>query len=217
MKKIIIPVLCMLFIGETKAQFAYSEKFLLAMKRNIAAFDSSFANPSSLLALSNSFERIAMAEKSQWLPYYYAAFCQVSYAFSQEDKSGTDPLADKAEQLLNQADSLSPQNSEISCMRSMVASVRLMVNPMQRYMQYGPESEKQLKLAMAQDSTNPRPYYLKGQSLRFTPPQFGGGCQAAMPLLQTAIEKYDRFVPASELHPVWGRKQTESTILDCKK
>ena len=65
--------------------------------------------------------------------------------------------------------------------------------------------------------TNPRPYYLKGQSLRYTPEQFGGGCKPAMPLLQTAMEKYDRFKPASELHPAWGRKQAEATLAECLK
>ncbi|MFN8246847.1 MAG: hypothetical protein U0T56_10760 [Ferruginibacter sp.] len=217
MKKIIIPLFCMLFLQQAQAQMEYSEKFLNAMKRNLSSIDSSFSNPPSLLSLSNGFERIALAEKNQWLPYYYASFCQVNFCFAQKDKSDTDPIADKAEQLANLADSLSPFNSEISCLRSMIASVRLMVNPMQRYMQYGAESEKQLKLAMAQDSTNPRPYYLKGQSLRYTPEQFGGGCKPAMPLLQTAMEKYDRFKPASELHPAWGRKQAEATLAECLK
>lgn len=192
------------------------DRFMQAMKRNMAAFDTAFARTESLVNLSNSFERIAMAEKTQWLPYYYAAFCQVNYAFMEQDKSKTDAIADKADQLIRVADSLMPKHSEISCIRSMIASARLMVNPMQRYMQYGQESEQHLRNAMAQDSSNPRPYYLKGQALKYTPEQFGGGCKAAKEFLQTAIDKYAGFVPASELHPAWGKPQVERLMKECQ-
>jgi hypothetical protein len=37
------------------------------------------------LNLANNFERIATAEKNQWLPYYYAAFCQVNLGFIEKD------------------------------------------------------------------------------------------------------------------------------------
>lgn len=187
------------------------------MKRNLAMIDSSFRNPMDLLNLSNSFERIAQAEKNQWLPYYYAALCQVNYAYLEQDKTKVDGIADKAEALAAVADSLSTANSEISCIRSMIATARLMVNPMQRYMQYGAESEKQLKLAMAQDSSNPRPYFLKATSLKYTPAQFGGGCKTALPVFQTAMEKFGTFKPVDELHPAWGKAPTEQAIAECSK
>lgn len=213
MKKI-IPVILIMIAATAQAQ--YSEKFINAMQRNLSAIDTSFRNPSNLLGLANHFERIAAAEKNQWLPYYYAAFCQVNYAFMEQDKSKTDPIADKADELIMKADSLMPGHSEISCIRSMIASARLMVNPMQRYMQFGQESEKYLQMAMAQDSANPRPHYLKGQALKYTPEQFGGGCKAAVPYLQAAVDKYDRFKPASDMDPNWGRQQAEKLLSECQ-
>lgn len=217
MKKIIIPLLCLLMCKHSSAQSAYSDKFLQAMKRNIAMIDSSNTNPAGMLSLSNTFERIALAEKNQWLAYYYAAMCQINYCFTVEDKSATDPIADKAEQLVNVADSLSPQNSELSCLRSMIATARLMVNPMQRYMQYGQLSEKQISLAIAQDTTNPRPLFLRAQSIRYRPEQFGGGCKPSIPLFQAAMEKFNAFKPASELHPNWGKSFAEKTLQECLK
>lgn len=214
MKKIIFFAACMFTL--TNVANAQSEKFISAMKNNIALIDSSFKNPPQLLGLANSFERIANAEKNQWLPYYYAAFCQVNYAFMNQDKEKTDELADKATQLITKADSLQPNNSEISCIKSMIASCHLMVNPMQRYMTYGPESGKQLDMAIAQDSTNPRPHYLKGQGLKYTPEQFGGGCKPAMEQFTIAITKYDAFKPSSEIAPDWGRGITEMLIAECK-
>lgn len=196
--------------------FAQSEKYIAAMKANLAAIDTSFANPQNLLTLANNFERIATAEKTQWLPYYYAAFCQVNYAYMEKDKSKVDGIADKATALIDKADALQPANSEISCIKSMIASAHMMVNPMQRYMEYGPESQSHLEAAMKQDPANPRPEYLQGQGLMYTPEQFGGGCATAKPVLQSALNKYNKFKPATEMHPDWGKQQVENLVKQCK-
>jgi hypothetical protein len=56
--------------------FAQSEKYVKAMEPKVALLDSS-NSPDSWKDMANSFERIGDAEKTAWLPYYYAAFCQV--------------------------------------------------------------------------------------------------------------------------------------------
>ena len=146
--------------------FAQSDKYVGAMKNNIGAIDSSFRSAADLVSLSNKFERIATTEKNQWLPYYYAAFCQVNAGYIDKDKTKSDGYADKASTLIAIADSLSPKNSEISCIKSMIASCHMMVNPMQRYMEYGEEITVNMEDAMTQDPTNPRPFMLKGQSVK---------------------------------------------------
>ncbi|HMX78939.1 MAG TPA: hypothetical protein PLT49_11685 [Ferruginibacter sp.] len=213
MKKIILAVA---FLSAAAAVSAQSERYMAAMKSNIAAIDTSFRNPANLLSLANNFERIANAEKNQWLPYYYAALCQVNYAYMEQDKSKIDAIADKATLLIDKADSLSPDNSEISCVKSMIASSHMMVNPMQRYMEYGAEINLHLDAAMKQDPNNPRPEYLKGQGLKYTPEQFGGGCATAKPVLQASLDKYNAFKPASELHPNWGKQRVELLLGECK-
>ena len=114
MKKLLLSVIILCIALES---FSQSEKFTQAMKKNLAAMDSSFKNPADLLKLSNSFERIATAEKNEWLAFYYAAFCQVNVGFMEKDKSKVDAIADKAASLIATADSLAPNNSEISCIK----------------------------------------------------------------------------------------------------
>src|SRR5436189_5784844 len=114
-------------VFSTIAVSAQSAKFIAVMKSNMAAIDTSFKNPANLLSLANNFERIATAEKNQWLAYYYAALCQVNYTYMEQDKSKIDAIADKATVLINKADSLMPNNSEISCVKSMIASSHMMV------------------------------------------------------------------------------------------
>lgn len=212
MKKLIILSLITIV---TLSSFAQSEKYVNTMKKNIGQLDSAFAKPDLFLSLANTFERIGTAEKIEWLPFYYAAYCRVNYAFMQKDQSGSDAIADKATELINKADSLQPNNSEISCIKSMIASAQMMVNPQQRFMQYGPLSQKAMAMAMQQDPSNPRPFMLKGQSLKYTPEQFGGGCKKALIELSTAQEKFNAFKPASDISPNWGKSYTEMTIKEC--
>ena len=214
MKKLLVIASLFLSLGT----FAQTEKYTAAMKENIGAIDAAFKNPAELLALSNKFERIALAEKTQWLPYYYAAYCQVNYAFmQQEDKSKIDGIAQKATELINKADALQPKNSEISCIKSMIATCQMMVNPMERFMEYGPISQQHLDQAMQQDPANPRPEMLIGQGLKYTPEQFGGGCKTALEKLEASMKKFENFKAASEIHPNWGKGYTQEIINECKK
>lgn len=201
------------------AQFVIAqpnEKYINAMKKNMEGMGEAFKNPASLLALANNFERIGEAEKNQWLPYYYAAFCQVNLGFMEQDKSKTDPIADKASELIHKADAINPNNSEISCIKSMIASCHMMVDPMQRWEQYGQESSKHLEAAMKQDVTNPRPELLIGEGLKYTPEQFGGGCKTALVQLEAAMKKFETFKAASPLDPNWGKDRAKQLLNECK-
>ncbi|MBP6430620.1 MAG: hypothetical protein KA319_02550 [Ferruginibacter sp.] len=213
MKKLIFSAILFATALTTNAQ---SEKYTATMKSSIAEINGAFGNPANFVTLANKFERIALAEKNQWLAYYYAAYCQVNYGFIEQDKSKTDDIADKATALINVADSLMPNNSEISCIKSMIATCHMIVDPMTRWQEYGPISAENMEKAMQQDPTNPRPFILKGQNLKNTPEQFGGGCKTAKPELQTAVDKFAIFKPASEIHPNWGKEYTEGLLKECK-
>lgn len=212
MKKMFFVLLSLAIVTKGVAQ---SEKFTKAMTSTISQMDSA-KTADDMLAASAAFERIADAEKNQWLPYYYAALSQVIYTFMKNDMSNNDAFAGKAEQLLNKADGLQPDNSEISCVKSMIATLRMLVNPQQRWQQYGATIQQELDNAKKQDPTNPRPFYLQGQNLRNTPEQFGGGCNSAKPVLEEAMKKYAAFKPASDIAPNWGKNQVEKTLASCK-
>lgn len=214
MKKIILlGILSFLMVAGATAQ---SEKYLNVMKKNLSTVEEAMKQQETLVALADNMERVAKAEKSEWLPYYYAAFFRVNAAFRLENMADADPIADAADKLLNEAEKLSPNNSEINVLRAMVMTLRMLVSPQQRYMTMAPDVEKFLQTAMKQDPTNPRPYYFKGNSLKSTPEMFGGGCEAALTLLNTAKEKFSVFIPASDIAPNWGKEQTLEVIKSCE-
>ena len=206
MKKIIFSFVFGIAVFATAS--AQDDKFMKAMEPKVIAVDT-VRKAEDLLALSASFERIGDAEKTKWQPYYYAALTQVNAAYFmgmdniKADK--TDPIADKAESLLNKADALNPNNSEIYVVKKMIASLRMMADPMNRYMQYGPVAEEALQKAMKLNPENPRIYLLQGQDKFFTPEQYGGSKTEAKKLFEEANKKYAAFKPSSTIDPVWGK------------
>ncbi|MBX9781856.1 MAG: hypothetical protein K2X48_01050 [Chitinophagaceae bacterium] len=205
-----------LFLAVSITASAQSEKFTAAMQSKLEGYKTA-QTPQDFLDMSNAFERMAEAEKAQWLAYYYAAHAQVIYGFMQKDMSGADAIADKAEQLINKADALEKNNSEISCIKSMIATLRMNVNPMQRWQQYGPASAEAIANAKQQDPSNPRSYALEAQNLFYTPAQFGGGCATAKPVAEQGMKLLETFKPKSPLHPAWGKMQFDMVMGGCNK
>ncbi len=219
MKKIISLSYFLLF---TVAAFSQNEKFVKTMEQTIAAFDTTRSND-GMLDLAAKFQRIGDAEKTQWLPYYYAALANVNMGFGlsggQFGQNGDkiDPLADKAEQLINKAEELSPNNSEIYVLKNMIATLRLMVDPQARAMKYWGAATEALATAKKLNPENPRVYYLEGQSKLYTPEQYGGSKTEGIRLLELALQKFNAFKPESSIHPNWGKQMTEQFLAQAKK
>lgn len=89
---------------------------------------------------------------------------------------------------------------------------RIQAYPMERGMEYSMKANASLEKAVSLNPENPRSYYLRGTTLYFTPEQYGGGKEAAMPLLMQAKEKFAQFVPPSEFWPRWGKAHLEMLI-----
>lgn len=210
MKQSILILSILLIALAGKAQ---SEKYTKTMQQWVPAIDTTHA-PQSLLALGNTFQRIADAEKTQWLPYYYAALCQVNLGYmtggASPSPAVTDPYADKAEELLQKAETLvGAPNAEIFIVKKMIASLRLMADPMSRYATYGPIAMEALQKAKGLDPENPRIFMLEGQDLYYTPEQFGGDKEEAKKRFESALSKFEIYQPASDIHPSWGKSTVQ--------
>lgn len=216
MKKTIFILFLIATTGFSFAQMP--DKFIKAMEAKVPTVDTTHSID-GLTDLANSFERIADAEKNQWLAYYYAALCNVEAGLmmgggnimaGNPDK--TDPIADKAEKLLNKAEELSKDNPEIFIVKKMIATLRMMGDPMNRYMTYGPEATAALEKAKSLNPENPRVYILEGQDKFYTPEQYGGSKAEAKVLFETAMKKFETFKPESSIHPSWGLPMTKYFI-----
>jgi hypothetical protein len=211
MKRIMFSLF--LSVGVASATMAQSAQYEGAMKKQIAILDDTTSyNPAKLQELANTFERIAAAEKTQWLPYYYAAYCNVMTAFMTNDGAKKDEFADKAKADIDQADGISPKNDEVYCIKSLIASSRIAVDPQSRGQQYGMEAVTMQEEAAKLDPENPRVYMLQGQSLFYTPEQFGGSKSGAKAKFQVALQKFAAEKTAGTIQPHWGESYTKQLL-----
>ena len=214
MKKLIIILLAA--AGLQAPVFAQSDKFVSAMKTNLTLFDSA-KTTEDFQKLANAFERIGDAEKTQWLPYYYAglALTTAGWMETMKDKDGN---AGRINALCDKADAVAtanPDKAEILSVRNMALTQQMIVDPQTRWMTYGQQAGQVLEKAMKLDPNNPRLYYLQGMSLFGTPEQFGGGKDKAKPVFEKAVQLYKDAKP-KELYPRWGQKQAEDMIVQCQ-
>ena len=216
MKKIIFFGFLILSVAGMKAQ---SDKYLKAMEPNVAALDTSHS-PEAFAELSNTFQRIADAEKTQWLPYYYAALTSVMGGITMQGATvdKTDPLADKAESLLEKAVALqkantgasaAKENSEIFIVRKMISTLRMMADPMNRYQTQVPLGKEALEKAKSLNPENPRVPMLEGQDLYYTPEEYGGSKEKAKVLFEESMKKFEASKPSSPIDPHWGLNQVK--------
>lgn len=203
---LISSFLCVTFI--TNAQ---SDKYTVAMQKNIVLIDSAKTN-NQLAPLVSNFERIGDAEKTEWLPYYYAALCQLlsirnslQQGAVQKDATGVEAMISKADVLIAKAESLDKPNAEIFVLKNMLATDNIMINPMINGQKYGPLAAEYLTKAAQLDANNPRPVLMAAMAKYYTPVQWGGDKKQAA-LLFTKADQLDKaFKPASTLHPTWGK------------
>ena len=210
MKKIILLALVTLTGLSAAAQ---NKKYIDAMEKNVASLDTT-RDAEGLQKIANGLERIAGAEKTEWLPNYYLAYCYVNMTYQVKGNT-IDTYCDKAEGFINKADSISPNNSEIYTVKAQIASARISVNPMTRGQKYGTEAGVLRDKAKDLDPTNPRPYYLEGTSYFYTPPMFGGGKDKAKPVFEKASKMFEDFKPASSIAPHWGKNSTAWFLKQC--
>jgi cell wall-associated NlpC family hydrolase len=209
MKKVIL--LSFVLANTLLAVYSQTDKFNAAMGSTLQQLQAA-KTPDEMGAVAAKFERIGDAEKTQWLPYYYAAMVKARMAFGATDK---DQTADAASVILNKADSLAKNNSEIYCVKAMICYAHLMVDPMTRWKKYGADASANLEAAKKADATNPRPVILQANSLKNTPENFGGGCKSAKPLALQAAKMLADFKPNSPLHPNWGKEIIDQILTSC--
>lgn len=220
MKRIILSIVFITAIGFAgSAQESDKSKdpaFVKIMETSIRALDTA-SSATSLLQLANNFERIGNTAKSAWQPFYYAGFCYTNLALNTPDKSQVDALAEKAASFLIRAEALQPGNSEVSTVQAMVANARLLVDPPARYQELSIVAAGWLKKAHEQNPSNPRPYYVESRTKLKTPPMLGGGPEAALPLLEEAVKKFEQFQAASSIDPNWGSQDAQKLLAQLKK
>ena len=163
-------------------------------------------------ALANDFKRIGDKEKTQWLPYYYAAFSTIQkgrMAMREGKVADLDPIAADAQKSLDLAMDLSKDNAENLILQKMIHGLKMMVDPQARFMSEGMLAADALSKAEKIDAGNPRITLMKAVHTYFTPEQFGGSKARGLELFQKSLDQFKIYKTKSALDPSWGKGEAE--------
>lgn len=189
-------------------------RYVATMEQAIKKLDT-LKTKEQLVEAANLFERIGQAEPGEWLPNYWAAYAFVQATGRETDKTRKDPLLDKADALIEKA-AKQNNNDELLVLRAISAQSRLPVDPMNRWMKYGPVIGSSLEQAKKMNPGNPRVDLVLGQNLYFTPEAYGGGKKNALAHFQSAHDKFVTFAPASSIAPRWGSETATYFLAQCQ-
>jgi hypothetical protein len=167
--------------------------------------------------LANDFAELAGQQPNNWLPWYYAAFCNAKIGWLyMEDGDKIEPFANKADEQIKKAYALldtakqKKELSEVYCVLSMVNRAKVYINPMTYGRTYGPPAGRYTQSARNADPSNPRALYLEGWEKYATPKMYGGDKKKAKELLEEAKQKFAGSDTGANPH--WGLQETEALL-----
>lgn len=210
MKTIILVFTCIASVA-----FASDDKYTEQMTKNIATVYKAQTNEEFQSAI-NVFERIGIAEKTKWEPFYYAAFGYVMQATREQDGAKKDQFLDLASTALDKAKKINEKESEIVALQGFVHMIRVTVDPASRGQKYSSLAFQSYSQAIELNPENPRALVFMAQMQYGTAQFFKSSTDEACATLAKAIEKFATFTPSHPLAPQWGRGTAEGMKEQCK-
>jgi hypothetical protein len=188
---------------------------------SLAAAVDQFENTDTLQRKMNAINRIDLVV-SRWsdqaLGHYYSAYAKVVVSYLLTDEKQRDGIIDQAEKSMLKAKQLGGITSDENLiMEAYLANARLAVSGGSRWKKYGPIFDAKLEEAKQVNPNNPRIYFLKGQSLYYTPKAFGGGAKKALPLFEKAAPLFESEVKGNIEIPHWGNGMNYYFINECNQ
>lgn len=161
------------------------------------------------------FERIAQAEKDNWLPSYYAANVLITSSFQSKDKVAINDMLEKAKKHIATAYKISPDNSEITTLEGLLYTGYVAMDPGTYGMKYSGKIMDLHQKAVLQNNKNPRAHanligYEIG-SAKFFNQDLSTFCKRLQEVIPM-FENDNRDVPFA---PSYGVDRVKSSMKEC--
>jgi len=162
------------------------------------------------------FERIASAEKTNWLPNYYIGMINAIEAFNPKNREKATALIEKAQNAVDNATLISPNNAEIMVLQAMVYTAILIQDPMTNGMKYSGLAMEQYYKALAIAPNNPRVVFSKAEFEIGGAKWSGASTKPMCEQIAKSIELFATFKPETAFHPNWGLDRANEALKNCK-
>jgi tetratricopeptide (TPR) repeat protein len=156
-----------------------------------------------LQAASQQFERVAKAEKENWLPTYYVALTNVQSSWGQLGKEKTLLHMKKAQEFIDQADLLSPNNPEVMVLQGMLNTCWIQYDSKTYGMKLSGATTAIYEKASQIAPNNPRVASNQAEWLMGLAQFFGKDITAFCSKVDRAVELFNYETPDGFM-PRWG-------------
>jgi tetratricopeptide (TPR) repeat protein len=189
-----------------------AQQFEQGMGKALATWKEGNATEASAL-----FERIAAAEKTNWLPNYYVALVNTTEAFNPSNNKNALALINKAQTALDSATLLTQNNPEIFIMQAMINTAWIVQDPMTNGMKLSAPTIELYEKALALAPENPRAVFGKADFEIGGAQYWGTDTKPMCEQVAKSIELFAKFKPETPFHPSWGLNRAQETLKTCGK
>lgn len=141
--------------------------------------------------------------------FYHVALADyrlITFYLSSKRNEEAEKSLVEAKKYLQKSMALDPSFGEASALYDYLLGFEIALHP-DKAMTLGPAISDYFSRAFEKEPENPRIHLLEGISLFYTPPEYGGGADKAVPPLTKAADLFEREVIRDPLKPSWGKEE----------
>ncbi|MBT8243774.1 MAG: hypothetical protein HKP48_01710 [Winogradskyella sp.] len=173
-------------------------------------------NANKINEAENLFERIANAEKDNWLPHYYIVQINSIKSWNEKDETVLKAQLDKAQSHLDTAMSLSEDNPELLVMQGQIYTNWVAFDGRTYGMKYAAKVSELYNKAYELAPKNPRVVMCKADWAMGSARYFGQDPTPYCKELESSLELFETFEVESKYHPNWGEMRAKEALKQCK-
>ncbi len=165
---------------------------------------------------SNVFERIAMAEDDNWIPYYYVALVNTTVSFGGQDLKVLTQQLDKAKEFNDIAKDLSPDNPELLVMEAMINTAWIAFDGATYGMSLSGKNAQLYQQALQLAPENPRVIFSKAEWDMGSAMYFGKDITPYCKDVERALALFETDKTDTPFYPNWGKDRAVAVAEQCK-
>ena len=165
----------------------------------------------------NLFERIANAQKDNWLPHYYIVQINSIKSWNVKDETVLKAQLEKAQEHLNTAMALSKNNPELMVMQGQIYTNWIAFDGRTYGMKYSAKITELYKKAYSIDPKNPRVALCKADWAMGSAKYFGQDPKPFCQQIEASIAMFDSYETEGKYYPNWGKDRAQEVVKECKE
>jgi tetratricopeptide (TPR) repeat protein len=168
---------------------------------------------------SNLFQRIATAEKENWLPYYYVAqveILKVWQNWEERDETMLKAQTAKAQEYIYTANSFTIDNVYTMYLQAQVHTIWVADDGMKYGMSLSPKVVQLYEKALKLEPNNPMLILSKAEWDMGGAAFFGTSTEPYCKEIERAMTLFPTFKPATQFHPNFGADRVQEVLEKCR-